>query len=111
MYCVLCDMVLLGNPQFVFFKQKTAYEMRMSDWSSDRVLFRSRSIVAALATAISSNNACNRSPDTRARPGNTCIILSSPAAVFCLFAEIRSEERRVGNECVSTCRSRGSPYH
>src|SRR3546814_16114023 len=23
----------------------------------------------------------------------------------------RSEERRVGNECVSTCRSRGSPYH
>src|SRR3546814_12262093 len=22
----------------------------------------------------------------------------------------RSEERRVGNECVSTCRSRGSPY-
>src|SRR3546814_5805258 len=25
--------------------------------------------------------------------------------------EARSEERRVGNECVSTCRSRGSPYH
>src|SRR3546814_12742521 len=24
---------------------------------------------------------------------------------------IRSEERRVGNECVSTCRFRGSPYH
>src|SRR3546814_16171125 len=24
---------------------------------------------------------------------------------------IRSEERRVGNECVSTCRSRVSPYH
>src|SRR3546814_15231423 len=23
----------------------------------------------------------------------------------------RSEERRVGQECVSTCRSRGSPYH
>src|SRR3546814_17147465 len=23
----------------------------------------------------------------------------------------RSEERRVGDECVSTCRSRGSPYH
>src|SRR3546814_19863553 len=22
-----------------------------------------------------------------------------------------SEERRVGKECVSTCRSRGSPYH
>src|SRR3546814_15422829 len=25
--------------------------------------------------------------------------------------EIRSEERRVGKECVSTCRSRWSPYH
>src|SRR3546814_21078260 len=26
-------------------------------------------------------------------------------------AVIRSEERRVGKECVSTCRSRWSPYH
>src|SRR3546814_12190236 len=26
-------------------------------------------------------------------------------------SEDRSEERRVGKECVSTCRSRGSPYH
>src|SRR3546814_15354113 len=26
-------------------------------------------------------------------------------------APIRSEERRVGKECVSTCRSRWSPYH
>src|SRR3546814_13628766 len=24
---------------------------------------------------------------------------------------VRSDERRVGNECVSTCRSRWSPYH
>src|SRR3546814_9560168 len=27
------------------------------------------------------------------------------------FAADRSEERRVGNECVSTCRSRWWPYH
>src|SRR3546814_19161856 len=26
-------------------------------------------------------------------------------------ATFRSEERRVGKECVSTCRSRWSPYH
>src|SRR3546814_7927184 len=26
-------------------------------------------------------------------------------------AKLRSEERRVGKECVSTCRSRWSPYH
>src|SRR3546814_4954384 len=28
-----------------------------------------------------------------------------------LFLSERSEERRVGKECVSTCRSRWSPYH
>src|SRR3546814_1450806 len=28
-----------------FFKQKTAYEMRISDWSSRRVLFRSQSLI------------------------------------------------------------------
>src|SRR3546814_14074826 len=28
-----------------------------------------------------------------------------------LQEEMRSEERRVGKECVSTCRSRWSPYH
>src|SRR3546814_14498501 len=27
------------------------------------------------------------------------------------YRHIRSEERRVGKECVSTCRSRWSPYH
>src|SRR3546814_8071657 len=27
------------------------------------------------------------------------------------FADAQSEERRVGKECVSTCRSRWSPYH
>ena len=27
------------------------------------------------------------------------------------LSQVRSEERRVGKECVSTCRSRWSPYH
>src|SRR3546814_13421909 len=42
----------------------------------------------------------------------------SPFIAFCTddrnpldIAEERSEERRVGKECVSTCRSRWSPYH
>src|SRR3546814_8866126 len=30
---------------------------------------------------------------------------------FGWFNRMRSEERRVGKECVSTCRSRWSPYH
>src|SRR3546814_9247984 len=33
---------------FFFFKQKTAYEMRISDWSSRRVLFRSAVIGGSL---------------------------------------------------------------
>src|SRR3546814_19699808 len=31
--------------------------------------------------------------------------------VASLLTVVRSEERRVGKECVSTCRSRWSPYH
>src|SRR3546814_16383124 len=34
----------------------------------------------------------------------------APAKGIVLVA-VRSEERRVGKECVSTCRSRWSPYH
>ena len=34
-------------------------------------------------------------------------ILEDPASL----SAYRSEERRVGKECVSTCRSRWSPYH
>src|SRR3546814_12545775 len=39
--------------------------------------------------------------------GGTSIPVASPKKQ----AANRSEERRVGKECVSTCRSRGSPYH
>src|SRR3546814_1409503 len=34
-----------------------------------------------------------------------------PAHHDLIFDRPRSEERRVGKECVSTCRSRWSPYH
>src|SRR3546814_18701779 len=39
--------------------------------------------------------------------------LPLPEAVVCAteFSAERSEERRVGNECVSTCRSRSTPSH
>src|SRR3546814_12388969 len=37
--------------------------------------------------------------------------LPSPLDGFGAQASVRSEERRVGKECVSTCRSRWSPYH
>src|SRR3546814_14651164 len=35
---------------------------------------------------------------------------ASPYALTGAIISRRSEERRVGKECVSTCRSRGSPY-
>src|SRR3546814_14070514 len=36
---------------------------------------------------------------------------SKKTPTYSLPAGGRSEERRVGKECVSTCRSRWSPYH
>src|SRR3546814_15956603 len=38
---------------------------------------------------------------------------ANPAAIWaiCICSIWRSEERCVGKECVSTCRSRWSPYH
>src|SRR3546814_12065319 len=42
-----------------------------------------------------------------------CRIVDMTAHLEPLFqrSSVRSEERRVGKECVSTCRSRWSPYH
>src|SRR3546814_6392630 len=37
--------------------------------------------------------------------------IASSSRSECRKARKRSEERRVGKECVSTCRSRWSPYH
>src|SRR3546814_6841774 len=37
----MCGSVCVLLVIFFFFKQKTAYEMRISDWSSDVLLFRS----------------------------------------------------------------------
>src|SRR3546814_15840694 len=46
-------------------------------------------------------------------------LINVPVGLFCAFVcwrvmakrETRSEERRVGKACVSTCRSRWLPYH
>src|SRR3546814_1328868 len=55
-------------------------------------------------------------PRLRDRGGDPCsavcvpiTILGTPTAV--IHAPGRSEERRVGKECVSTCRTRWSTYH
>src|SRR3546814_7595204 len=90
---------------FFFFKQKTAYEMRISDWSSDVC----SSDLDRLADHV--KQTAKRSVVDEPRPAARGFLL--PAAVRRLRTRVmsRSEERRVGKECVSTCRSRWSPYH
>src|SRR3546814_21122732 len=39
------------------------------------------------------------------------ILFPALAGFMVVGPVLRSEERRVGKECVSTCRSRWSPYH
>src|SRR3546814_13508267 len=54
-------------------------------------------------------------PDVRRRLARTAVIsaVSEGISRRDVWAQAvgRSEERRVGKECVSTCRSRWSPYH
>src|SRR3546814_15043780 len=39
------------------------------------------------------------------------VVVGLPPVPVAQGQRVRSEERRVGKECVSTCRSRWSPYH
>src|SRR3546814_7223156 len=87
-----------------FFKQKTAYELRISDWSSDVCssdLTRCQQL-AAMQRALQHQSAggiadrrIQLHPRRQALAGNHAI---------------RSEERSVGNASVSTCSSGCSTY-
>src|SRR3546814_6484807 len=97
-----------------YFKQKTAYELRIIDWSSDvcssdlRTQARRLAFILCIVFAValllvpvlgSVVNGAKRwidLPGFRFQPSE--------------FLK-RSEERRVGKACVSPCRSRWSPYH
>src|SRR3546814_16862838 len=93
-----------------FFKQKTAYEMRISDWSSDVCssdLSLPRAPVAGAAGAAAGAGAETGAVET----GGAGAAFFACAAASTSSLVRRSEERRVGKECVSTCRSRWSPDH
>src|SRR3546814_4722043 len=90
---------------FFFFKQKTAYEMRISDWSSD-VCSSDLPHTDADAERGVLRARRGRGDDRRYRRRVPIGPQPPDGAVHA-----RSEERRVGKECVSTCRSRWSPYH
>src|SRR3546814_6781748 len=93
---------------FFFFKQKTAYEMRISDWSSDVCSsdLRRRGDRGPVA-----DHPAGREGRAGRTLGGGQVDAGQPAAALPRPRGRRSEERRVGKECVSTCRSRWSPYH
>src|SRR3546814_7154712 len=98
---------------FFFFKQKTAYEMRISDWSSD--------VCSSDLSAWAHNNVVIKGAHYSIEPGlaqltgaleNSAFHMhGSHSAYHGHVVSRRSAERRVGKECVSTCRYRWSPYH
>src|SRR3546814_3528993 len=106
LYCCvffsLC-MFEIGFNFFFFFKQKTAYEMRISDWSSD-----------VCSSDLRGLDNRRRQPGRRGVPHRSRGRLgrARPQPVRGHRPVLpRPEERRVGKECVSTCRYRWSPSH
>src|SRR3546814_8067616 len=100
----LCYFIFL----FVFFfKQKTAYEMRISDWSSD--------VCSSDLWGIRKPQSSSRSDRSHPDGARTSTIRGSHRQPeredHRSRRTSRSEERRVGKACVSTCRSRWSTYH
>src|SRR3546814_5542403 len=104
---------------FCFFKQKTAYEMRISDWSSDVCSSDPAGLLVTELTGfpfpVGASDLYELGED-----GTLGIIETGFSAVVdaaqgpdgsVYILEFRSEERRVGKGCVSTCRSRWSPFH
>src|SRR3546814_11662346 len=84
--------------------------MRISDWSSD--VCSSDLWNNYFSRAAARCVAARRLSSISAIAGRSCSTTSGPAPSG--EPELkggRSEERRVGKECVSTCRSRWSPYH
>src|SRR3546814_3355333 len=106
----MCSFSLICDILVFFFKQKTAYEMRISDWSSDVC---SSDLDWSLADRplgrINDHSGARQWLHLRrdsSASSSTGLIGSPSRSVM-----TRSEERRVGKECVSTCRSRWAPDH
>src|SRR3546814_5174028 len=105
-----------------FFKQKTAYEMRISDWSSDVCSSDLAQIIdhrpaepqAGPVRPEGGGEDRNGDPEEQREQQSAeaeAVEHQHPDGNQHDRQAGRSEERRVGKECVSTCRSRWAPYH
>src|SRR3546814_13658177 len=94
-----------------FFKQKTVYEMRISDWSSD-VCSSDLPAQRRFETEVVEDR---RAQQARELAGIVEGVGTQGDRVVQAGAQRlgfrRSGGRRVGKECVSTCSSRWSPCH
>src|SRR3546814_4516963 len=113
MLCSKCEQI-----RFFFFKQKTAYEMRISDWSSDVCSSDLGTSLVQLPAQAGDRRfhgiGRHRLVEIVERILDRLAATTVPARRSSnsrRSASLRSEERRVGKECVSTCRSRWSPYN
>src|SRR3546814_13152326 len=114
-------MLFVGCTFFFVFKQKTADERRISDWSSDvcssdLVVGECTRDIEELACApVDADMLAEHAQRVRSRLAiqreKARLRSRGPALPSSMDAGERSEERRVGKECVSTCRSRWSPHH
>src|SRR3546814_12724911 len=82
--------------------------MRISDWSSDVC-----SSDLSLKRGVLRDYWAGLRDGVRELQGRKRLRLNHDAIAYLRanHGRLRSEERRVGKECVSTCRSRWSPYH
>src|SRR3546814_14330447 len=88
--------------------------MRISEWSSDVCSSDLQATCDARTTRPSRHPNRTPTPIVRAHPNQHSYDDSSlgpPTSVALPARTHRSEERRVGKECVSTCRSRWWPTH
>src|SRR3546814_10360760 len=93
-----------------FFKQKTAYELRISDWSSDVCssdLPRRGSQEQGQGVGGQRREGVRHRHPRRRRALSVAV---PEGGLEAGSAGERSEERRVGKECVRKCRSRWSQY-
>src|SRR3546814_1424035 len=96
-----CAMVNLGI--LYFFEQNTGYEERISDWSSD--VFSSDLRILERIFEEGRPAKAFRQLDFLIPVNWQCTMIEPAATLY------RSEERRVGKECASTCRFRWTPDH